>query len=97
MLSATWAKLRDLPSWNTPGDLSSFRKSFYPWSTAAAALVLELRSEGYEVPFHVFECLMTGNSFPGAPPSARWVQSGEKTLNPYLGLEMQTCGKEVGQ
>lgn len=93
--SAAWAKIRGLPAFEKSGDLPALRKSFYSWSTAAAELVLELKGAGYEVPFHVFECPMTGTSFPGAPKSARWVQSGEMTLNPYLGLEMQTCGKEV--
>jgi hypothetical protein len=54
-----------------------------------------LKSAGYDVPVHVFECPMTGSAFPGAPKSARWVQSGDKPLNPYLGLDMQTCGEEV--
>ena len=96
-LSGAWSKLRDLPPFERSGDLSAWRRTFYVWSTAGAAVVFELKAAGYEVPFHVFECPMTGTSFPGAPKSARWVQSGEKTLNPYLGLEMQTCGKEVEQ
>ena len=96
-LSGAWSKLRDLPPFERSGDLSAWRRTFYVWSTAAAAVVFELKAAGYEVPFHVFECPMTGTSFPGAPKSARWVQSGEKTSNPYLGLEMQTCGKEVEQ
>ena len=94
-ISAPWTKLHELPPFEKSGDLPAIRKAFYTWSTAAAAVVLELKGAGYEVPFHVFECPMTGTSFPGAPKSARWVQSGGKTLNPYLGLEMQTCGKEV--
>jgi len=96
-LSAAWTGLRDLPPIEKAADLPVLRRGFYAWSTAAAALVLELKGAGYDVPFHVLECPMTGTSFPGAPKSARWVQRGEKTLNPYLGLEMQACGKEVEQ
>jgi Cu(I)/Ag(I) efflux system membrane fusion protein len=94
-ISAAWTKLRGLPPLEKAGDLPAFRKEFHTWSTAAAGLVLELKSAGYDVPFHVFECPMTGGSFPGAPKSARWVQIGDKTLNPYLGMDMQTCGQEV--
>lgn len=94
-VSAAWSGLRDLPPFESAGDLAGLRKAFHLWSSAAAKAALELKSAGYDVPAHIFECPMTGSSFPGAPQSSRWVQSGDKTLNPYLGLDMQTCGQEV--
>lgn len=86
------AKLHPLPK---TSDLAQIRAGFYEWSSLAADLALDLKRQGYDVPFHVFECPMTGGSFPGAPKHARWIQSGDKALNPYLGLEMQDCGSEV--
>lgn len=94
-LSAAWTQLRELPPFENPGELPALRKAFYSWSRVAAEVVLELKAAGYEVPFHVFECPMTGTSFPGSPKVARWVQSGTEARNPYLGQEMLTCGKEV--
>jgi Cu(I)/Ag(I) efflux system membrane fusion protein len=75
--------------------LADWRRSFLPWSTAAADLALALKSAGYEVPVVVMECPMTGSSFPGAPKQARWVQAGEPVENPYLGEGMLDCGSEV--
>ena len=97
ILSMAESRLFALPQLEPSGNLVDFRKAFYVWSTAAAELALELKTAGYDVPVHVFECPMTGASFPGAPKSARWIQVSDKTDNPYLGLDMQTCGKEVGQ
>lgn len=76
------------------GDLAALRRSFLPWSVAGAELALaSRRGEGSDV--HVFECPMTGDSFPGAPPKARWVQEGAEARNPYLGSAMLNCGSEV--
>jgi len=86
-------KLRDLPDMSG-GDLAALRRSFLSWSVAGAELALGTqRGEGSNV--HVFECPMTGDSFPGAPPKARWVQEGEDVRNPYLGSAMVNCGTEV--
>lgn len=76
----------------TGGDLSALRRSFLPWSLAGAELALSLPAT---TGLHVFECPMTGDSFPGAPPAARWVQSGTDVANPYFGAAMLTCGSEV--
>jgi Cu(I)/Ag(I) efflux system membrane fusion protein len=88
-------KAGKLPPLPKTSDLAQVRAGFYAWSTIAADLALELKRQGYEVPVRVFECPMTGNSFPGAPKHARWVQKGDKAFNPYLGMEMQDCGNEV--
>jgi Cu(I)/Ag(I) efflux system membrane fusion protein len=86
-------KLRSLPE-VSGGDLAALRRSFLPWSVAGAELALATqRAEGSDV--HVFECPMTGDSFPGAPPKARWVQNGAEVRNPYLGSAMLNCGSEV--
>ncbi len=91
----TLAKLKALRG--TPGgsDLKAVRESFLPWSMAGAELALALGRGGQKVTVGVYECPMTGDSFPGAPPQARWVQAGKEVRNPYLGSEMLNCGAEV--
>ncbi len=96
-LSSVWSRLQALPPLEKAADLAEFRREFHVWSTAAAEAVLDLKKAGYIVPVHVFECPMTGDSFPGAPDTSRWVQSSGETANPYLGQEMKTCGKEVAK
>jgi len=93
--SEAFLKTAKLPPLPKTSDLAQVRAGFYEWSTTAANLALELKRQGYAVPVRIFECPMTGGSFPGAPQRARWVQSGDKPLNPYLGLEMQDCGNEI--
>lgn len=73
------------------GDLKAVRRSFLPWSQEGASLALSLPNPGVRI----FECPMSGDSFPGAPPNARWVQSGTDTRNPYFGATMLNCGAEV--
>ncbi len=92
---ATVEKLKTLRDVPAGGDLKAVRRSFLPWSLAGADLALALRRGGQDPGVHIFECPMTGDSFPGAPPAARWVQAGEDTRNPYLGAEMLACGGEV--
>lgn len=36
--------------------------------------------------YHVMDCPMAG---------AKWVQSGDKVMNPYMGKAMQQCGSKV--
>ncbi len=87
--------LRAIPDSPPGGDLSAMRKVFLPWSQAGAALALALRQQGAAPGVRIFECPMTGGSFPGAPARARWVQTDGLTRNPYLGAAMLTCGEEV--
>lgn len=89
--------LEKLKSFTNPsgGDLSALRQSFLPWSLAGSELALAMQRGGQKTDLHVFECPMTGDSFPGAPEQARWVQSGTDVRNPYLGSAMLTCGAEV--
>lgn len=87
-------KLKSLPN-PSGGDLSALRQSFLPWSQSGSELALAMQRGGQKTDLHVFECPMTGDSFPGAPGQARWVQSGTDTRNPYLGAAMLTCGSEV--
>ncbi len=85
-------RLKALPAAPRGSDLKALRQSFLPWSTEGAALDLALLRAGRETKVSVFECPMTGDSFPGAPPQARWVQFGGEVRNPYLGREMLNCG-----
>jgi hypothetical protein len=75
--------------------LKALRQAFLPWSTAGADLALALKRGGQTSDVTVFECPMTGDSFPGAPAKAKWVQSGSEIRNPYFGAEMLSCGAEV--
>lgn len=87
--------LRHLPEAPAGSDLKALRRTFLPWSQEGARLALALLQAQSPPGVRVFECPMTGDSFPGAPPSARWVQEGSETANPYFGAEMGTCGSEV--
>ncbi len=88
-------EFKDLRSSPTGSDLKAVRQSFLPWSQAGAKLALDLQQAGQDAGVRVFECPMTGDSFPGAPNNARWVQEGPSTTNPYFGPAMLTCGAEV--
>lgn len=77
-------------------DLKAVRETFLPWSVAGSRLALALRAVGWDSGPHIFECPMTGDSFPGAPSRAQWIQSsGTEASNPYFGAEMPNCGAEV--
>lgn len=92
---ATIHTLHELKDTITGGDLKALRKAFHPWSEAGAKLAMTLLKSGQNPGVAVFECPMTGDSFPGAPSQARWVQVGHETLNPYFGAEMRSCGAEI--
>ena len=89
------AGLRQIPKNPAGTDLKALRQSFLPWSTTGAELALTLKRGGQNPEVTVFECPMTGDSFPGAPSKAKWVQSGSEIRNPYFGAEMLSCGAEV--
>lgn len=82
---------------SSPGgsDLKAVRQSFLPWSQAGAKVALDLRRAGQNPGVTIFECPMTGDSFPGAPAKARWVQMGDAIHNPYFGPAMLDCGFPV--
>jgi membrane fusion protein, copper/silver efflux system len=89
------ARLKEIPQISAANDLKALRQAFLPWSTAGADLALALKRGGQASDLTVFECPMTGDSFPGAPSKAKWVQTGAEIRNPYLGAEMLSCGAEV--
>ncbi len=88
-------RLRGLVQNPGGSDLKAVRRSFLPWSLAGSELALALARTGRDPGVRVFVCPMTGDSFPGAPAEARWVQTGEDVRNPYLGSEMLSCGGQV--
>jgi membrane fusion protein, copper/silver efflux system len=89
------AQLKQIPKNPSGSDLKALRQTFLPWSTAGADLALVLKRGGQSPKVAVFECPMTGDSFPGAPSKAKWVQSASDIRNPYFGAEMLSCGAEV--
>ncbi len=89
------ARLKAIPKNPAGSDLKALRQTFLPWSLAGADLALALERGRQNPKVKVFECPMTGDSFPGAPSKAKWVQSGSEIRNPYLGAEMLSCGAEV--
>ena len=89
------ARLKEIPRNPAGTDLKALRQSFLPWSTNGADLALALKRGGQAPDVAVFECPMTGDSFPGAPSKAKWVQSSPDIRNPYFGAEMLSCGAEV--
>jgi Barrel-sandwich domain of CusB or HlyD membrane-fusion len=58
------AQLRQIPKNPSGSDLKALRQSFLPWSTAGADLALALKRGGQALEVTVFECPMTGDSFP---------------------------------
>ena len=89
------AQIKEIPKISAANDLKALRQAFLPWSTAGADFALALKRGGQASDVTVFECPMTGDSFPGAPAKAKWVQSGSDIRNPYFGAEMLSCGAEV--
>jgi Cu(I)/Ag(I) efflux system membrane fusion protein len=94
-VDAALAALQSIPTAPTGSDLKALRRTFLSWSMSGAQLALALTQAGSPVPVRTFECPMTGDSFPGAPPNARWVQDANETQNPYFGAGMPECGAEV--
>ena len=89
------ARLKAIAKTPAGSDLKALRQTFLPWSMEEANLALATERGGLNPEVKVFECPMTGDSFPGAPSKAKWVQSGSEIRNPYLGAEMMSCGAEV--
>ena len=94
-IDALIAQIKEIPKISAANDLKALRQAFLPWSTAGADFALALKRGGQASDVTVFECPMTGDSFPGAPAKAKWVQSGSDIRNPYFGAEMLSCGAEV--
>ena len=84
------AAARDFPSLPALAlgtDLKSARRSFEPWSTAAADLLKPHRAH---LGLKIFQC-------PMAPVlgKGRWVQRSQPLKNPFFGSAMADCGDEV--
>ena len=81
------AKGAPLPKLEPGTDLKSARRSFEPWSTAAADLLKPYRAQ---LGLKIFQC-------PMAPVlgKGRWVQRGQPLKNPFFGSAMADCGAEV--
>jgi Cu(I)/Ag(I) efflux system membrane fusion protein len=76
-----------LPVLALGSDLKSARRSFEPWSTAAADLLKPHRAR---LGLKIFQCPMSPVLGQG-----RWVQRGEPLKNPFFGSAMSDCGAEV--
>jgi Cu(I)/Ag(I) efflux system membrane fusion protein len=76
-----------LPALELGADLKSARRSFEPWSTAAADLLKPYRAQ---LGLKIFQC-------PMAPVlgKGRWVQRSQPIKNPFFGSAMADCGDEV--
>jgi Cu(I)/Ag(I) efflux system membrane fusion protein len=86
-LSAAAEKFPALPKLDLGADLKSARRSFEPWSTAAADL---LKPQRAHLGLKIFQC-------PMAPVlgKGRWVQRKQPLKNPFFGSAMPDCGTEV--
>ncbi len=79
-------------------DLQMARKEFRPLGDALAGWAAQLRRSDPEFSdVKIYRCPMTGDSFPGAPAKAAWMQLSAPIRNPYFGREMPECGDEVKQ
>jgi Cu(I)/Ag(I) efflux system membrane fusion protein len=86
-LTAASKSVTGLPTLEPGTDLKSARRSFEPWSTAAADLLKPHRAH---LGLKIFQCSMSPVSHTG-----RWVQRGEPLKNPFFGSAMADCGEEV--
>lgn len=77
----------DLPKLELGTSLKTARRSFEPWSTKVADLLLPQRSA---LGLKVFQCPMTPVLGKG-----RWVQRTAPLKNPFFGSAMPDCGEEV--
>jgi hypothetical protein len=59
------ARLKAIPKNPAGSDLKALRQTFLPWSLAGADLALALERGRQDPKVKVFECPMTGDSFPG--------------------------------
>ena len=86
-LAANAKKFPTLPPLELGSDLKSARRSFEPWSTAAADL---LRPHRAHLGLKIFEC-------PMAPVlgKGRWLQRTAPIRNPFFGASMLECGDEI--
>ena len=76
--------------------LPAARAAFLKFSMAANTILEPLRKSPAFSDLHIFECPMVDTVVPGAEKNGRWIQSGDRPIqNPYLGTQMQTCGKEI--
>ena len=77
-------------------DLKAARIAFHKFSLAATAALAPLRKAGQAPEFQIYECPMVDQSIPGAPKKGRWIQTGDRSIgNPFFGIEMLDCGKEI--
>lgn len=77
-------------------DLRAARAAYHPFSERLADLALAARRAGAApAAWRVYECPMTARAFDGAPPRARWFQTGAPIRNPWYGAAMLDCGTEV--
>lgn len=77
-------------------DLPSARKAFHPFSLAAAAVIESIRKLKDFPEVKIWECPMVDQAIPNAPKKGRWLQNSTRPgANPFFGVEMSDCGKEI--
>jgi Cu(I)/Ag(I) efflux system membrane fusion protein len=101
---ARWTVLSDAAAALAADDLAAFNGTGLAQSDslemARLALHQSLAPELDKALLHpeavkVYECPMSSEAFPGAPPTARWIQLGAPLRNPWFGPAMLDCGREV--
>ncbi len=77
-------------------DLPTARAAFHKFSMAATAVVEPLRKTKGFPELQIWECPMVDQAIPGAPKKGRWIQTHDRPgSNPFFGIEMQDCVKEI--
>jgi membrane fusion protein, copper/silver efflux system len=76
-------------------DLKEARRMFQPFAASAVELARAARRQPAFASVKLFRCPMTDQAYPGAPPSAMWLQTNAALRNPFFGSEMIDCGSEV--
>ncbi|MEO8614061.1 MAG: efflux RND transporter periplasmic adaptor subunit, partial [Luteolibacter sp.] len=89
-------QLRDARHFHGFDDLTKAREAFYKFSMAATAVLQPMRATAGVPEFQLWECPMVDQAIPGAAKKGRWIQLGGRPGgNPFFGVAMPDCGKEI--
>ncbi len=89
-------ELKDARHFHGFDDLAKARKAFYKFSMAVSTVLQPMRTAAGVPEFQLWECPMVDQAIPGAAKKGRWIQIGGRPGgNPFFGVAMPDCGKEI--
>ncbi len=89
-------ELKDARHFHGFDDLVKAREAFYKFSMAVTTVLQPMRTVAGVPEFQLWECPMVDQAIPGAAKKGRWIQIGGRAGgNPFFGVAMPDCGKEI--